>query len=64
MAYHAFNEQIMQLQRNTLFPRPKGQRLTPANAVPLMRRGGLVLGAGETHSMMRGSDGLEIGFDG
>ena len=51
------------MERNGLFCRPNGWRLTSTEGVPLMRRGVLVLGGRESGSMMEVSTGLEIAFD-
>jgi hypothetical protein len=44
----------MEIQPNTLFLWPKGQRLTPTQAVMLMLPGGLVQGSEEIGSGKRG----------
>ena len=54
----------MEIQPNTLFLWPKGQRLTPTQAVMLMLPGGLVRGSEEIGSIIEVPDDAEIGFEG
>ena len=54
----------MQVEPNTLFLWPKGQRLTPTQAVLLMVPGGLVRESEEIGSIIEVPDEAEIGFDG
>jgi hypothetical protein len=54
----------MQVEPNTLFLWPKGQRLTPTQAVMLMLPGGLVRESEEIGSIIEVPDDAEIGFDG
>jgi len=54
----------MQVEPNTLFLWPKGQRLTPTQAVLLMVPGGLVRESEEIGSIIEVPDDAEIGFDG